>query len=95
MEKSKEEIEFENEMRIREMLKIWFNETAEDFETMEEYNRYLELVEDVGCVISRDEGVRKRRSRNRQQAPRLPFCQERTEEAEAAKRDHKGPPGQL
>ncbi len=95
MEKSKEEIEFENEMRIREMLKIWFNETAEDFETMEEYNRYLELVEDVGCVISRDEGVRKGRSRDRQQAPRLPFCQERTEKAEAAERDHKGPPGQL
>jgi len=53
MEKSKEEIEFENEMRIREMLKIWFNETMEDFETVDEYNDYLELIEDVGIVTSR------------------------------------------
>ncbi len=77
MEKSKEEIEFENEMRIREMLKIWFNETIEDFETVEEYNDYLELIEDVGALTSRAEAHAQGRGRDRPEAARVRQCQKR------------------
>ena len=47
-EKSQEELFFENEMRVRQMLLLEFSEVRADFETEEEYNDYLEYFEDVG-----------------------------------------------
>lgn len=76
-EKSQEEQDFENEIRIREMLllefvsKFWlifrFSEQREDFETEEQYNDYLELFEEVvlkklrGDLQSLDEDIKEYR----------------------------------
>ena len=95
MEKSQEEIEFENEMRIREMLKIWFNETIEDFESVDEYNDYLELIEDVGRLTSGTEAHAQGGNRGRPETPRVCQCEKRAAEEQAAEGNEQGLAGQL
>lgn len=49
--KSPEEIDFENEIWLRQNLKIEMNETLEDFESVEAYYDFLELYEDIGIMV--------------------------------------------
>ena len=46
-EKSREEMEFKNEMRIRGLLKLEFNEKKENFENGKDFNDYKEFIEDI------------------------------------------------
>ena len=54
-QKSAFELNYENELRIRESLSLWFNEVPEDFPSNLEYDDYLELREDIGKFKSRNE----------------------------------------